>query len=139
VSVLGSASQKLFVVDDDDEIADLLSVVLREAGFDVETFYNARSALLRAADCPLKVLVSDITMSDMDGFTLAKSVRMKNPNCKIILISGIPYWKALSELQGGGELDGFAVLFKPISYSQLLRHIKAEQPEVQLSPSELRP
>ena len=64
------AKQKVFVVDDEKQIADLLSAVVREAEFDVETFYDAHSALLRARDCPPDVLVSDIAMPEMDGISL---------------------------------------------------------------------
>ncbi len=113
------AEQKVFVVDDEEQIADLLTSVLRRAQFDVQTFYDARSALQRASNCFPDVLVSDITMSGMDGITLAETLRERNPDCKVILISGNPNWKAHTDLRSG-RLDGFALLLKPFSIKQLM-------------------
>ncbi len=119
--------RKVFVVDDEKQIADLLSLfLLREAEFDVETFHDPHSCLLRANECVPDILVSDITMPGMDGITLAKALRKRNPNCKVILISGNPHWRTREQMYGGG-LDGFILLRKPFSPSQLLRLIKSEQ------------
>jgi DNA-binding response OmpR family regulator len=114
---------KVFVVDDEKQIADLLSFVLREANFDAEAFYDARSALLRASECPPSVLVSDITMPGMDGIELAQTLRERNSTCKIILISANPEWKIREQLHGDG-LDGFLLLRKPFSPNQLVHLIK---------------
>jgi DNA-binding NtrC family response regulator len=102
-----------------------LSNSLRQAQFDVETFYDARSALLRASDCLPDVLVSDISMPEMDGIALAKALRERNPNCKVILISGNPKWKTRTNLEGAGS-DGFVVLSKPFPLTKLLSLIESE-------------
>jgi CheY-like chemotaxis protein len=118
--------QKVFVVDDEGQIAEVLSIGLREAEFDVETFYDARSALLRASACPPGILVSDIVMPGMDGIALAEALREQNPNCKIIFISGNPEWKTREDWRGDG-LDGFVLLPKPFAFSQLLSLIKSHE------------
>ncbi len=120
------SKQKVFVVDDEEQIADLLSLYLRQVPFDVETFYDARSALLRADNRLPDLLVSDITMAGMDGITLAETLRERNPNCKVILISGNPNWKTGGDLQGG-RLRDFTVLLKPFSIKQLLCLTTSEQ------------
>ncbi len=112
------SEQKVFVVDDEVQIADLLSLNLREVSSDVETFYDARSALQRASNCLPDILISDITMPGMDGITLAETLRKQNPNCKIILISGNPDWKARGNSQS--RLGDFTLLLKPFSIKQLL-------------------
>jgi two-component system OmpR family response regulator len=125
LSVPGVASQKLFVVNDEEAIAELLGRYLREAHLDVETFYDASSALLRATDCPPDILVSDIVMPDFDGIRLAQAVRKEFPNCKVILMSGNPAWKNHGDFHGSG-LDDFTLLTKPFRLSQLLRLVKSE-------------
>jgi DNA-binding response OmpR family regulator len=102
-----------------------LSDFLREAQFDVETFLDPRSALLRANDCLPDVLVSDVSMPEMDGIALAKALRDRNPNCKIILISGNPKWKTRTQLESAGS-DGFVLLLKPFPLETLLRLIESE-------------
>jgi len=118
-------TRKVFVVDDEKQIADLLSLFLREAEFDVETFDDPHSCLLRANECVPDVLISDITMPGMDGITLAKALRTHNPNCKVILISGNPEWNTRGHFRAD-SLDDFVLLRKPFSPSQLLRLIKSE-------------
>jgi DNA-binding NtrC family response regulator len=125
LSTRGIASQKLFVVDDEESIAELLSRYLREAQFDVETFHDARSALLRASECLPDILVSDIVMPGMDGVALARAVRERNPNCNVILISGNPEWTR--GISHGDGVDGFTLLRKPFSLSQLLTLIESEE------------
>jgi DNA-binding NtrC family response regulator len=118
--------KKVFVVDDEEPIAEVLTLGLRNAELDVETFNDARSALLRARDCPPDALVSDISMPEMDGITLAKALRKQYPNCKVILISGNPGWKTREDWRGDG-LDGFVLLPKPFALSQLLSLIKSDE------------
>lgn len=115
--------KKVFVVDDEKEIADLLSAFLVNAQFDVETFYDAHSALLRASDCPPDILVSDVVMPEINGVTLAKALRVQSPNCKVILISGNPDWTH-GTVPGDG-LAGFTLLSKPFALKQLLQLIKS--------------
>ena len=117
--------RKIFVVDDEQQIAILLSEVLRTADFDVETFFDARSALLRAMDGQPNILITDVTMPEMDGITLAKTIREQIPNCTIILISGNPEWKINEDLQRNG-MSNFALLLKPFSITQLMRLVKVE-------------
>jgi DNA-binding NtrC family response regulator len=128
VSIGGGAisKEKVFVVDDEEQIAEVLTLGLRAAEFDVETFNDARSALLRASDCLPDVLVSDISMPEMDGITLAKVLRKQYPNCKVILISGSPEWRIRGDMQGDG-LDRFVLLLKPFALSQLLSLIKSDE------------
>jgi DNA-binding NtrC family response regulator len=123
------AKQKVFVVDDEEQIAEVLSIGLREAEFDVETFYDARSALLRASACLPDILVSDITMPEMDGIALAEALREQNPNCKIVLISGNPEWKTREDWRSD-RLDGFVLLPKPFAFSQLLSLINSHEGRV---------
>jgi len=114
---------KVFVVDDEKLIADGITTALRGAEFAVETFYDARPALLRLKDCLPDILVSDIVMPEIDGIMLALAVREQNPSCKVVLMSGNPDWKNQGHFH---ERDGFEILMKPFSLSQLVRLVKFE-------------
>jgi DNA-binding NtrC family response regulator len=118
-------SLKIFVVDDEKWIAQILSDFLREAYLDVETFYDAHSVLQRMSDCLPDVLVSDITMPDMDGIELVEALLKKCPNCKVILMSGNPGWRTHKYLERD-DWHRFTLLRKPFPLSQLLDLIKSE-------------
>jgi CheY-like chemotaxis protein len=118
-------NRKLFLVDDERQIADVVALSLAETAFDIETFYDARSALLRARDCLPDILVSDVVMPEMDGVALAHAMRLLNPACRVILVSGNPFWTRNDRSQGE-EFDGFVLLLKPFPLSHLLRLLTSE-------------
>lgn len=117
---------KVFVVDDEPQIANLLSGVLRENQFDVETFYNAHSVLRRADECLPDVLVTDVCMPGMNGIALAEALRERKDSCQVILISGNPEWKCREELQGDGA-GKFVLLLKPFNICQFLQLVRSTQ------------
>ena len=117
--------QKAFVVDDEKHIADAVSLALSAAEFDVETFYDARLALLKVQDCPPDLLVSDIVMPEVDGIMLAEAVRKQNPGCKVILMSGNPDWTSHGTFPNIAK-NAFALLIKPFSLSRLLQLVKPD-------------
>ena len=121
---MSNAKQRIFVVDDDKELAVALSDFLREAHLDVETFYDPCSALVRASDCPPDVLVSDIDMPDMDGIALARALRDQIPTCKVILMSGNSDCKIHELLDGSHD---FVILPKPFPLNQLLGLIRSSR------------
>ena len=68
-------SEHILVVDDEKEIADLVSIYLKNEGYQVHVFYNASDALkdLKKQDISLAIL--DVMLPDMDGFMLCQKIR----------------------------------------------------------------
>jgi CheY-like chemotaxis protein len=65
----------VFVVDDDQDIRDLITFVLRRAGHDVESFEDPRAALARAESSGFDLAVLDWSMPHMDGGELCARLR----------------------------------------------------------------
>ena len=61
----------LLVVDDEPNIRDLLASSLRFAGFEVSTAVDGNSALRIVDDAQPDLVVLDVMLPDMDGFTVA--------------------------------------------------------------------
>ncbi|MDR2295884.1 MAG: response regulator, partial [Clostridiales Family XIII bacterium] len=61
-------SEKILVVDDEREIADLIKLYLCNEGFTVRCFYAAREALDCVARETLDLAVLDVMLPDTDGF-----------------------------------------------------------------------
>ena len=57
----------VLVVEDDRDLAELMSWVLQSAGFDVTTAYNGRTGLAALERSPNSVVVLDLMMPDVDG------------------------------------------------------------------------
>jgi DNA-binding NarL/FixJ family response regulator len=68
-------SKRLLVVDDEPNLLVAVAACLRGEGYDVLTARTGREALLRLAEAIPDLIVSDIRMPGMDGYTLARQVR----------------------------------------------------------------
>jgi CheY-like chemotaxis protein len=66
---------RALVVDDNEDIADMLAAVLRQAGYNVSTAYSGPAALAEAFAGHFDIIVSDIGMPEMNGYELARALR----------------------------------------------------------------
>jgi two-component system cell cycle response regulator CpdR len=78
------------VVDDEPSVRSFIMAVLRSDGFQTFEAEDGVQALelLRKVGTGVDLLVSDINMPNMDGITLASSVRAEFPAIPLILVSG---------------------------------------------------
>ena len=68
-------SKRLLVVEDEPSLLQAVAVCLRAEGYDVTTARNGVEALTRAAESLPDLIISDIRMPKMDGYTLARGLR----------------------------------------------------------------
>ncbi|HET6460512.1 MAG TPA: response regulator, partial [Syntrophales bacterium] len=65
-------AKKILIVDDDETSLDTLTSLVEEEGFEVSAAENGRDALDKAHANPPDLIVSDILMPVMDGYTLCR-------------------------------------------------------------------
>ncbi len=68
-------SEKILIVDDEKEIADLLEVYLRNDGYEVYKFYTGQEALDCINTIKLDLAILDVMLPDIDGFRICQKVR----------------------------------------------------------------
>jgi DNA-binding response OmpR family regulator len=66
---------KILVADDDDGLRQLLRIILQREGFDVVEAMNGEQALARAADSAPELILLDVMMPGMDGFTVCRELK----------------------------------------------------------------
>ncbi|MCA8274703.1 PAS domain S-box protein [Burkholderia sp. AU30280] len=71
----GSAPLRIVIVDDNRDSADTLAVLLQVKGHAPRVAYNANDALALARDYAPQLMILDLTMPDVDGFTLLQELR----------------------------------------------------------------
>lgn len=83
---------RLLVVDDDPELLNLFSQILRKEGYDLATAGNGKEALRFIRDCPDRthLLISDVEMPGMSGIELARRMAAEKPDVPVLLTSGSP-------------------------------------------------
>lgn len=123
-----SDSLRIFVVDDEQVIAQTLAVILRQSGFVVYAFTNPIEALIGAASEAPDLLISDVMMPEMSGIDLAIQLRKRHPECKVLLFSG---QAATADLLRVARQQGhdFELLLKPVHPKDILRAIKRTHPK----------
>jgi Response regulators consisting of a CheY-like receiver domain and a winged-helix DNA-binding domain len=76
----------ILIVDDEQEIADLVELYLRNEGFIVHKYYTAREALKCLEDQELDLAILDVMLPDIDGFTICRKIREKY-NFPVIMLT----------------------------------------------------
>ncbi|HWW47115.1 MAG TPA: PAS domain-containing protein [Xanthobacteraceae bacterium] len=113
----------ILLVEDEEGLRSLNARGLRSRGYHVVEASNGIEAMevLEEHDGAVDLVVSDVVMPEMDGPTLLKAMRERNPNLKIIFVSGYAedaFEKSLP------ENEQFAFLPKPFTLSQLVEAVK---------------
>lgn len=70
-------NEKILVVDDEKELADLVEVYLKNDGYTVYKFYNGTDALRCIESTHLDLAILDIMLPDIDGFQICQKIREK--------------------------------------------------------------
>ena len=68
-------ADRILIVDDEVEIADLIEVYLRNEDYEVLKFYTAKEALACMKNTPVDLAILDVMLPDMSGFTLCQKIR----------------------------------------------------------------
>ena len=118
----GGAPLRVLVVDDEVELAELVSTALRIAGCDVRTAHDGMSALTQAREFIPDVAVLDYMLPDMDGAQLLDKLRTQRADIPIIFLTARGEVKhRIAGLRAGAD-DYVA---KPFSLEELLVRIAA--------------
>jgi DNA-binding response OmpR family regulator len=112
----------ILIVDDDAEIATMLSRALSRRGFRIETTTSADEALARAGSTPYDAALLDLVMPDQDGAALAAALRERIPGLPIALLTGYTH----SPLLADAERSRIAVFTKPVVIQELVEFLEAE-------------
>lgn len=82
-------SDKIIVIDDEREIADLIGLYLENDGYEVKKFQTGEQALRDIDDCEPALAVLDVMLPDTDGFTLLRRIREEHSFPVIMLTARV--------------------------------------------------
>ena len=113
----------ILLVEDEDGLRALNARGLASRGYTVLEAGNGVEAIdvLEKADGQVDLVVSDVVMPEMDGPTLLRELRNRNPSLKIIFVSGYAEDAFQKHLPEHGQ---FAFLPKPFTLKQLVAAVK---------------
>ena len=113
----------ILLVEDEEGLRALNARGLASRGYTVLEAGNGLEAidLLEKFDGQIDLVVSDVVMPEMDGPTLARELRSRNPDLKIIFVSGYAEDAFQKNLPDHGQ---YAFLPKPFTLKQLVAAVK---------------
>lgn len=117
-------AKKILVADDSITIVTIVRDLLQKEGYEVEEAFNGVMALEKVEAWKPDLLLLDIVMPEMDGYTVLRQLRHNakagDPNyLPVIIITTRDKMQELVELEG---VEGFIV--KPFRRSELISKVK---------------
>lgn len=114
--------EKILIVDDEKEIADLVEVYLQNDGYEVFKFYNAADALCCVGRENLSLGILDVMLPDMDGFTLCQRIRENHLFPIIMLTAKVEDMDKITGLTLGAD----NYITKPFNPLELTARVKTQ-------------
>lgn len=107
----------ILVVDDDLDFLDLVSTLLRDKGYGVDTAKSGKEGLDKCVENIYSLILIDIKLPDFEGTQLLTRIRDTDPKIRKVIITGYP---SLENTRQALNLGADAYLVKPVKAEELL-------------------
>ena len=112
----------VLIVEDEPEMAQLLSRGLREEEFEVSVARDGRSALEKSEQTSFDVILLDVMLPQMNGLEVAKRLRDREQETPVLMLTARD---CVSDIISGLNAGADDCLTKPFSFLELLARIRA--------------
>jgi two-component system response regulator VanR len=117
-----SQNDKILIVDDEREIADLVEVYLKSENYSVFKFYSAADALTCVERDDLSLAILDVMLPDMSGFALCQKIRENHLFPIIMLTAKVEDMDKITGLTLGAD----DYITKPFNPLELVARVKTQ-------------
>jgi DNA-binding response OmpR family regulator len=117
----GKAPLALLLIDDDAELCGMMRELFGEAGFTLDCAFNGRDGLARALKSSYDLIVLDVMLPMIDGFTVLQQLRRRTEVPVIMLTARVHRRDRIEGLNAGAD----DYLPKPFDPDELLARIRA--------------
>jgi two-component system, chemotaxis family, chemotaxis protein CheY len=118
-----AARPRILVVDDSSLVRLYYRGALEQAGFAVEQAINGIEAMERVLAQPFDLVIVDINMPKMDGFSFLRDLRRVNSDVATLPALVITTEAGDQDIADGRAAGANFYLVKPVSQADLLRHV----------------
>lgn len=115
-------SNKILFVEDEEDLTLIVADTLRGQGYDVITATDGISGLERFKTDGADIVVADVMMPKMDGFSMAKEIRRISPAVPLLFLTAK---STIDDVEEGFEIGANDYLKKPFELRELIVRIKA--------------
>lgn len=111
----------ILIIEDEQKIADTLKYGLVENGYAAEVAYTGSEALLLFGSRSFQLILLDLNLPDFNGFDLCRSIREKNEQVAIVMLTAM---NSINHKLEGYETGADDYVVKPFEFKELLMKIK---------------
>ena len=115
-------SNKILFVEDEEDLTLIVSDTLRGQGYDVITAADGIQGLVKFKSEGADIVVADVMMPKMDGFTMAKEIRKLSPTVPLLFLTAK---STIDDVEQSFEIGANDYLKKPFELRELIVRIKA--------------
>ena len=115
-------SNKILIVEDEEDLTLIVADTLREHGYDVITAVDGIAGIGKFKSEGADIVVADVMMPKMDGFTMAKMIRKLSPTVPLLFLTAK---STIDDVEQGFEIGANDYLKKPFELRELIVRIKA--------------
>ena len=116
-----AVKRKILIVDDDPEIVKMMSLILKEHGFDPVTASTGREAIEKVRSDLLELVLLDLDLPDMHGKDILRIMKEINEDIATIIITGYGGEKVAIDLMKAGAVD---FISKPFEMEILVKSVR---------------
>lgn len=98
-------AEKILVIDDDEELAELLGILFAKKGFETEVALNGKDALAKLETFKPAVIVQDYMLPDVKGVDLLKEMKLSRPDAYVVVITARGSEDVAVEMMKSGASD----------------------------------
>jgi two-component system, OmpR family, response regulator len=117
----GGEADRILVVDDESNITDLVSTVLRYEGFEVQTAASGRAALTAAEAFHPHLVVLDVMLPDLDGFEVQRRLSNGGTRTPVLFLTARD---ALEDKLRGLTMGADDYVTKPFSLEEVVARVR---------------
>ena len=115
-------SNKILFVEDEEDLTLIVADTLRGQGYEVVTAVDGEDGLEKFKTEAADIVVADVMMPKMDGFTMAKQIRKLSPTVPLLFLTAK---STIDDVEQGFEIGANDYLKKPFELRELIVRIKA--------------
>jgi two-component system, OmpR family, response regulator ChvI len=118
---------RIMLIDDDPSISLLFTQYLKSAGMVVESFTDPEKALTHFIESDYRhydLVITDIRMSNLNGFELYQQLKSLDPNLRVIFVTALDIAQEITTLLPEVKLSQFII--KPVNPSVLINCVKQQ-------------
>ena len=113
---------RILLAEDEQMLAEILSDTLTDRGFEVALAYNGEQALQMARTDHFDVIVTDVMMPRLDGFSLTRRLRSEGRNVPVLFLTAR---SATEDVVQGFKVGGNDFLRKPFAIDEVIVRVQA--------------